>query len=63
MPVENSLMFYAALRRAGVPTELHLYEKGAHGFGPLPGFGPTSGWPKRFEEWLRFAGLLDKPTR
>ena len=33
VPVENSLMFAAALRRAGVPFSLHVYEKGAHGLG------------------------------
>ena len=31
VPVENSLLFVSALRRAGVPTEFHMYEKGAHG--------------------------------
>jgi acetyl esterase/lipase len=52
VPLENSLLFYQALRRAGVPAELHLYEKGPHGFGLRPGLGPTSEWPKRFAEWL-----------
>ena len=33
VPVENSLLFAAALRRAGVPFSLHIYEKGAHGLG------------------------------
>jgi acetyl esterase/lipase len=60
VPVENSLMLYEALRKAGVPVEMHLYEKGAHGFGTAPGLGPTSEWPTRFEEWLRSRGLLDR---
>ena len=63
VPVENSLMFYEALRRTGVPTEMHVYEKGAHGFGTTAGLGTTSEWPKRLEEWLRSRGLLDKPAR
>lgn len=56
-------MLYEALRRAGVPTEMHVYEKGAHGFGTAAGLGPTSEWPKRLEEWLRSRGLLEKSVR
>jgi acetyl esterase/lipase len=52
VPVENSIMFYEALRRAGVSAEMHLYDKGPHGFGTAPGLGPTSEWPKRLEEWM-----------
>jgi acetyl esterase/lipase len=58
VPVENSLMFYAALRKAGVPAELHVFERGAHGFGLAPDLGPTSEWPLRFEQWLRAHGWL-----
>ncbi|MEI6106506.1 MAG: alpha/beta hydrolase [Opitutae bacterium] len=53
VPLENSIAFYTALRSAGVPAELHLYEKGAHGFGLRPDLGPTSAWPQRAEEWMR----------
>ena len=52
VPVQNSVQFYLALRKAGVPAEMHIYETGPHGFGLLPGHGPTSDWPKRAEEWL-----------
>ena len=62
VPLENSLLFFQALRRAGVPAEMHLYEKGPHGFGTKPGLGPTSEWPKRLEEWMRSHGWLD-PVR
>jgi acetyl esterase/lipase len=51
-------MFYQALRSANVPVEMHLYEKGPHGFGMHQGLGPTSDWPKRCEEWMRFHGWL-----
>jgi acetyl esterase/lipase len=60
VPIENSILFYQALRKAGVSSEMHVYQKGAHGFGMAPGNGPTSEWPKRLEEWLRFHGWLDK---
>lgn len=58
VPVENSLRFYQALQKAKVPAELHVYPVGPHGFGLKPGFGATSDWPRRFEEWLRDRGLL-----
>src|SRR5215831_14012870 len=62
VPVENSIAFYQALRVAGVPVEMHLYEKGPHGFGLRPGLGPTSDWPKRCEEWMRSHGWLPVPS-
>ena len=58
VPLENSMMFFEALRKAGVPAELHLFEKGPHGFGFTPGLGPTSDWPARCEAWLRFHGWV-----
>lgn len=58
VPLENSLQFYAALRAAGVPTEMHLFEKGPHGFGMRQDLGPTSDWPRLFENWLRAYGWL-----
>jgi acetyl esterase/lipase len=56
--VENSVQLYLALKRAGVPAELHVYATGGHGYGMRPGKGPTSDWPKRCEEWLRVRGIL-----
>ena len=58
VPVENSLAFYEALRKAGVPSELHLYGQGPHGFGLTKGNGPIDNWYLRCEEWLRFNGWL-----
>jgi acetyl esterase/lipase len=52
VPPENSVLFYLALRRAGVPAEMHLYREGAHGIGLRPGHGPISDWPKRCAEWM-----------
>jgi acetyl esterase/lipase len=57
VPAENCVEFFEAMRRAGVPAELHVYEKGPHGVGLRPGFGPVSGWPKICEQWLRLRGL------
>jgi len=56
--VENSLLFYQAMRRAGAPIEMHLYPQGPHGSGLAPALGPTSEWPKHCESWMRFNGWL-----
>jgi acetyl esterase/lipase len=50
---ENSLMMYLALKRANVPTELHVYTHGGHGFGVRKSALPCSTWPDRFVEWLQ----------
>lgn len=63
VPVENSLLFYQALRRAGVPAEMHVYAQGAHGNSRDPQFGPTAQWPEQCEAWLRFNGWLPKSDR
>ncbi|MFL6208669.1 MAG: alpha/beta hydrolase [Pyrinomonadaceae bacterium] len=60
VPVENSLQLYEALRRAGVPAELHIYAQGAHGNSLDPQYGPTAQWPERCVEWMRFNGWLPK---
>lgn len=58
VPAENSLNFALALRKAGVPVEMHLYEHGAHGFG-LGGSDPVlSGWPALCAAWLKGRGFL-----
>ncbi len=61
VPVENSLLFYRALHDAGVPAELHVYERGRHGLGLAPADpGGLGSWPERCREWLRLHGWLDK---
>lgn len=56
--VENSLQFVAALRKAKVPVELHLYEKGPHGFGLGRGDPVLTTWPARCAEWLKIRGFV-----
>jgi acetyl esterase/lipase len=56
--VENSLLFAGALRRAGVPFELHVYEQGAHGLGlPEAGRGAPP-WDEALAAWLQLRGVL-----
>ena len=57
VPVDNSLMFAAALRRAGVAFELHVFEKAQHGFGLQQGDPALDMWPKLCEHWLREHGF------
>ena len=62
VPAENSVAFFLALRKAKVPCELHVYEKGGHGFGlGVPGTPKaTAAWPAACEGWLRGRGMLKK---
>ena len=55
---QNSLLFYDALRRAGVAAEIHVYERGAHGIGLARDQGPMSEWTARAADWLAARGLL-----
>jgi acetyl esterase/lipase len=58
VPPENSVLFYLALRKAGVPAELHIYERGRHGVGLAPTDPVLSSWPRRLADWLYSRGLL-----
>jgi acetyl esterase/lipase len=60
VPAENSVLFYLALRRAGVPAEMHIYERGQHGVGLAPTDRVLSSWPQRLADWMYSRGLLTK---
>ena len=60
VPAENSIYFYLALRKAGVPAEIHIYEKGGHGFGPGKGKGPCSSWMPLCADWMKGRGVLER---
>jgi acetyl esterase/lipase len=57
---ENSIRMYLALKKAGVPAELHVYSSGGHGFGLRPSDKPASTWPARCADWMSAQGLLKK---
>ena len=57
VPVGNSLVFYQACLRHGVPAELHLYPKGGHGFG-LHNRTTKDDWTERLKNWLDANGWL-----
>ena len=57
-PPENSVLMYLALKRTGVPTELHVYANTAHDFGVRTNDRPYSMWTVRCADWLRDSSLL-----
>ena len=58
VPAENSVLFYLALRKAGVPAEMHIYERGPHGVGLASYDEALRSWPERLAGWMRVRGLL-----
>ena len=62
VPVENSVSFYVALHKAGVPAELHVFEKGPHGVGLALSDPALGEWPALLANWLRQRVLLTKPN-
>jgi acetyl esterase/lipase len=63
VPVENSILFYSAMRRAGVPGELHVYLKGRHGVGLATQDPILRSWTERLSDWLQAQGLLPVSAR
>jgi acetyl esterase/lipase len=61
-PPEHSLVMYQALKRAGVPAELHIYAGAAHDFGVRPSDQPCSTWTQSCVRWLRHQGFLTQGT-
>jgi acetyl esterase/lipase len=57
-PPEHSVLMYLALRRAGVPAELHVYADATHDFGVRKSDQPCSTWTESCANWLRHQGLL-----
>jgi len=55
--VEDSLSYYAALKKAGVPVEMHLYAQGGHAFGLRRTKFPVTDWPRLVETWLGTIGM------
>jgi acetyl esterase/lipase len=56
---DGSALMYLALKRAGIPTELHVYASGGHGFGLRASDKPCTTWPDRCTDWMRERGFLN----
>ena len=58
--VYDSLAYYIALKKAGVPVEMHLYSDGGHAFGLRRTKFQITGWPELVETWLGTIGMIPK---
>ena len=58
VPAENSLHYFLALRQAGVPSEMHIFEKGAHGVGLAHDNPALAPWSGLLATWMRGRGLI-----
>ena len=58
VPAENSVYYYLALRKAGVPVEMHIFEHGAHGVGLAMADPALAEWTKLLTNWLRARGIV-----
>jgi len=55
--IDSSLAYFAALKSAKVPAELHIYAGGGHGYGLRRTDKPVTRWPELVEKWLRTIGM------
>jgi len=58
--VNDSLVYYMALKKAGVPVEMHLYAQGGHAFGLRRTRFPVTAWPELMETWLKTIGMISE---
>jgi acetyl esterase/lipase len=56
--IENSLVYFAALKKAAVPVEMHVYAHGGHAFGLRRTAFPITRWPQLVEAWLATIGMI-----
>jgi acetyl esterase/lipase len=62
VPSMNSVLFYAALVKAGVPVEMHIFQHGAHGAGLAPSNPQLEPWTEMLIKWMRERGYADAPS-
>ena len=60
--VENSIVYFMALKNAKVSAEMHIYAQGGHGYGLRRTELPVTGWPKLVETWLHTIQVLPTAT-
>ena len=59
VPPRNSIEFYMALKKYGVPAEMHIFQHGAHGFGMHKKNMPVDQWPEMFYNWLKAGKIIE----
>lgn len=57
VPVENSISYFSSLKKLGKKAEMHIYEKGGHGYGMAENGGTQAGWPEALLKWMRENGF------
>jgi acetyl esterase/lipase len=57
VPIKNSIAYYEQLVRYGIPSELHIFQKGGHGYGLAGGKDTQSSWPELCIKWLKASGF------
>ncbi len=63
VPVMNSVLFYEALLRAGVPAELHIFQQGHHGSGLAQDNPQLRMWPTLLQNWLHLHGWMESAAQ
>jgi len=58
VPVMNSIGYFKGLQKNNIPVELHIFQKGGHGYGLSPNGGTESSWPGLCIKWLKAMGLI-----
>jgi acetyl esterase/lipase/2-keto-4-pentenoate hydratase len=58
---DNSLALALQLKRVQIPSEIHIYQEGGHGFGARDSALPLAGWKAGYVQWITSQGFLDKP--
>lgn len=58
VPAENAIHYFLALRKAGIPAEMHVFEKGPHGLGLAMDDPALSEWSKLLTNWMRIHAII-----
>jgi acetyl esterase/lipase len=58
VPVMNSIGYFQGLQKNNIPTELHIFQRGGHGYGLSPGGGTESSWPGLCLKWMRQMDII-----
>lgn len=58
--VNQALVYFTALKKAGVPAEMHLYAYGGHAFGLRPTQEPITHWPDLADAWMASIGIISR---
>lgn len=61
--IEGTLLYYRALKRGGIPAEMHIFPNGGHGYGLRPSSARVTSWPTLAESWFRSLGVLGRDSK